>query len=343
MGERLWAIMGKGGLINITNQKLTDFLYRDGQEPHKMRAEAIRKAHPEVKELMGPEPLTKYMAVAVVLTHVSIAYFCKDFSWPWFLFASYAISGSFQGNLFLAIHEISHNLAFKDLTKNRLLAMFCNLPLVIPYSHTFKPYHMAHHKFQGDHNVDTDIPCRLEAWFTTTLPGKFVWIFFQIFAYALRPTILKPELVPFDGWLALNWSLCLSFDAVVYKFWGVWPLVYFLAGMMWATSFHPTAGHFLSEHYVMEDADHSGDGIPETYSYYGPLNIIAWNVGYHNEHHDFPAIPWSRLPLLRKIAPEFYDHLPQTKSWPGMTWIYLLSCMNGFNRVKRRSPGIKTN
>jgi sphingolipid delta-4 desaturase len=92
---------------------------------------------------------------------------------------------------------------------------------------------------------------------------------------------------------------------------------------------HPISGHYISEHYVIREGQ-------ETYSYYGPLNKLAFNVGYHNEHHDFPYIAGSRLPALRKIAPEFYDSLAQHTSWTRILWDYVTRAdLTATSRVKR--------
>merc|ERR1719242_2101806 len=106
-------------------------------------------------------------------------------------------------------------------------------------------------------------------------------------------------------------------------------LLYFLLSAFFAGSIHPTAGHFIAEHYVM-------DGVTETYSYYGPLNRLAYNVGYHNEDHDFPNVPWTNLPKVREIAPEFYDDLPRSESWPGTLYRYIFDdAITPFSRVRR--------
>ena len=63
-------------------------------------------------------------------------------------------------------------------------------------------------------------------------------------------------------------------------------------------------------------------------------------TGYHNEHHDFPNIPGSRLYKVKEIAPEFYDNLPSHDSWFRVYWDYLFrEDVNPFNRVKREKVG----
>ena len=168
---------------------------------------------------------------------------------------------------------------------------------------------------------------------------------FQILFYALRPGLVRSQSP--TVWHLLNIATQLIFDYVLIKTWGVRSFMYLILSSFFAGSFHPCAGHFIAEHYLW-------DGLnQETYSYYGPLNILAYNVrlfylrdlsiligllkvGYHNEHHDFPSVAWTRLPALRKLAPEFYDTLPSHSSWPMVLINFIRDKEVGiFARVKR--------
>ncbi|KAG9090313.1 hypothetical protein FS749_000651, partial [Ceratobasidium sp. UAMH 11750] len=94
------------------------------------------------------------------------------FSLP-FILAAYAIGGTANHNISLAIHEITHNLAFRGVKANKLFAMFANLPIGIPYAITFKRYHIEHHKHLGEDGIDsTDLPSRLEMICLQNVAGK---------------------------------------------------------------------------------------------------------------------------------------------------------------------------
>ncbi|KAI9618087.1 hypothetical protein KEM48_006874 [Puccinia striiformis f. sp. tritici PST-130] len=291
------------------------------EEPHRSRRRAILKDHPEVHKLMGYTWTTKW----VVFTDAC------------FLFLRTA-----NQNLFLAIHEITHNLAFKKILHNKLLALFSNLPIGVPYAMVFKRYHLEHHKSLGEDGIDTDLPTQLELLCLKNVLGKT--FFAQVCAllssvvailfYALRPGFVRSQKV--TGWVLGGFALQLGFDFLLYKYFGLAAVMYLIMSSFFAGSLHPCAAHFIAEHYVWND----DGGEQETWSYYGPLNILAYNVGYHNEHHDFPSIPWTRLPELKAMASEYYDPLPQHSSWPLVIVKFIFDNRVGlFSRVKRLPLG----
>jgi sphingolipid delta-4 desaturase len=200
----------------------------------------------------------------------------------------------------------------------------------VPVAETFRYYHLLHHTHQGDERLDTDLPTELEGRLLRNAPTKLVWLACQGFAYALRPLVVHPKKP--SGSEVLNFAIQLVFNLAVLHFWGGKALAYFPIGSLLVMGLHPIAGHYISEHYVFREGQ-------ETYSYYGPLNAIAFNVGYHNEHHDFPYIPGSRLERLRRLAPEFYDSLYSHKSWTSTLVRFVIDPqLGGRSRVKRRPP-----
>ncbi|CAK9301225.1 unnamed protein product [Gordionus sp. m RMFG-2023] len=309
----------------------TDFEWVYTDEPHATRRKEILKKYPEIKKLMGYDASLKYIALIMMLFQFTACFFVKDFSWPVVFVLAYFIGGSINHSLTLAIHEISHNLAFGNAHpwKNRFFEIFVNLPIMIPYSAAFKKYHMDHHRYQGDDQLDLDIPSLLETRLFANTFTKLIWLFLQPLFYALRPILTRPK--PLTLLEAVNLCSQLSFDVLLYHYLGAKPVFYLLGGALMAMGIHPMAGHFISEHYMFAKGY-------ETYSYYGVLNKVTFNVGYHMEHHDFPSVPGSKLHLVRAIAKEYYEDLPCHTSWCKVLYDFVFDPDIGpFARIKRPS------
>ncbi|HKY38179.1 MAG TPA: fatty acid desaturase [Polyangiaceae bacterium] len=304
------------------------FSWSEEREPHVERRRQMLQKHPQIKALYGPCWRTKYVCSALVAAQLLLAFLLRDAPWWLILLVAYGVGGVINQALLLAIHELSHNLAFRKPWHNRVFAMFVNLPIGVPVAETFRYYHLLHHTHQGDERLDTDLPTNFEGRLLRGRFSKLLWLSMQGLAYALRPLFVHPK-KPSAAEL-VNLLLQIAFNVAVFYFLGGKALAYLPISSLIVMGLHPIAGHYISEHYVFRAGQ-------ETYSYYGPLNALAFNVGYHNEHHDFPYIAGSRLPELCRLAPEFYDPLLSHSSWTKTLWQFVTEpTIGGYSRIKRR-------
>lgn len=327
----------------------TEFEWASQEEPHKSRRKEILAKYPEIKELFRPDPLGGIFCVCTVLIQFAMMYIVQFHVDNWWLFVALAwvIGGTCNHSLELAAHELSHDLFFPYRWMNRWCGYLATLPTGVASSATFKRYHLMHHTEQGLDVIDADIPTHLEAKFYRGKLGKLMFLFLQVFSYAVRPGIINP--LPLSSPEIVGWIVTLAFHAVVFTFLGGKAIAYMFLSDLLGLGLHPMSGHFISEHYVFlpTKKNDGGNDTPlaetgqETHSYYGCLNYIAYNVGYHNEHHDFPRVPGRFLPRVREIAKEYYD-MPHYTSWTRVLWYFVMhDHISLYSRVKR-SPNKKT-
>lgn len=225
--------------------------------------------------------------------------------------------GAFANHcLYVVIHDATHRLIFRARAANMLIAILSDLPNVVPGAIGFGICHLKHHAHQGDYHRDADIASRWEARLIGThCIGKALWLLFLPVFQITRPARLDGVHVV-TNWSLVNLATAVAFDCAVVVVFGWSGLLYLTASWLFSIGLHPLAGRWIQEHFTL-------DPTQETSSYYGPLNRVALNVGYHNEHHDFPLVPWNRLPGVRALAPEIYGELESSPSWP-MLWLKFL-------------------
>lgn len=297
-------------------RSLEGFVVARGPEPHRERTRQLLATHPEARALQGHVPLTAAIAVAVVVFQLALAWFLRDEPWWLVLAVAWLVGAVADHSLWVVIHEAAHNLVFRAPWANAVVAMAANLPILFPGAIAFRRYHLLHHAWQGDLEVDADLPSALEVRLVgrSTL-GKALWLLFYFLVQGLRATRLKIKL--WDGWYAANVAVQAGVVALVVIVGGWTSLGYLFLSSAFSIGLHPVGARWVQEHFLTFPGDQ------ETFSYYGPLNVVALNVGYHVEHHDLMRVPWTRLPALTRLAPEMYQPLHSHRSWSRLLWRFL--------------------
>jgi sphingolipid 4-desaturase/C4-monooxygenase len=308
-----------------------EFTFTEQPEPHRARTKGLLKEHPEVRNLIGRNPYSFALILTIVVLQTLIAFLLRAQPWWVLLIVAYGVGAFANHALFVLIHECAHNLIFKSKAGNILSGILADLPIAVPSSVSFRTYHLKHHSFQGDYSLDADLSSRWEARLIGhSFVGKALWLLFFPVFQALRPPRLK-EIRFMNGWTVVNWIVVFSYDAAVILLFGPMSFLYLVLSFFFSIGLHPLGARWIQEHYLTASPQ-------ETYSYYGRLNVLALNVGYHNEHHDMPSIPWSRLPRLKAMAPEWYDTLSSHRSWAKLLWKFLTDPgLSLFSRMVREN------
>jgi sphingolipid delta-4 desaturase len=290
----------------------SDYIRVTYPEPHASRGRQMMAAHPELRALIGPDRSSAAWIVALVALQMGLAFIVGNRAWYVWLPCAYVIGATIGHALWALIHETAHNLVMRWRTGNRIAAIVANLPLVFPGAIAFGKYHLLHHRHMGDMDFDAGVPGPDESRAVGRSSAmKALWIGGTFIVQGvLRPhRMTKIRLL--DGWTIVNFIVQTAAMVLLVRLTGWGPFVYLLASSILAIGLHPLGARWVQEHFALVPGQ-------ETYSYYGPLNRVSFNVGYHNEHHDVVGIPWSRLPAVRQIAPEFYEGLHAYHSWTAL-------------------------
>jgi len=298
--------------VSAVSGSTFDYIRVTYGEPHAARTRQLLAAHPELRALAGPTPTSAAWTIGLVITQCSLALLVGHRSWMLWVPCAYVIGATIDHALWALIHDCSHNLMFRSRTANRLIAIVGNVPLVFPAAMSFCKYHLLHHRHMGDLELDAGIPGPTESRVIgRSGVAKAIWVA----GTALVQGVIRPRRLTrvrlLDGWTAINIVFQLAAVALLVRWAGMAPLEYLIASSVFAIGLHPLGARWIQEHFALVPGQ-------ETYSYYGPLNKVSFNVGYHNEHHDLLTVPWSRLPEVRRIAPEFYEGFHAYTSWTAL-------------------------
>lgn len=280
---------------------------------HRARRAEILRAYPAVHSLFGADPAAAWFGLGAMTLQFALAVFAVRLPWWGGPLLALGVGAFAMHAINCVVHECTHNLIFRSPRSNKAFALLVSLPSLIPSAVAFRHYHLLHHSCFGVRGLDSDVPSQWEVdWVGRSAFRKLVWLLLLPLSYSAFHPLLVRRRLPLDGWLLANIaSIALAWAAILW--FAGWPAVaYLLLSTYFSVGPHPAGAHILQEHIAFD----GGNGMA---SYYGPINLIAVNLGYHLEHHDLPRVAGWRLPRVRQLAPQFYaDHFQHSSRTLGL-------------------------
>ncbi|MGB6119283.1 MAG: fatty acid desaturase [Mesorhizobium sp.] len=322
----------------------TDRISPQARRHNDMRREAL-KLDPAIRDLAGPYAWSALALPVIIALHWTIAWLVSA-SPIWVIFIAAFVPGQLLVHSMGALlHETAHRLVFR---RDRLKLAF---DLVLEFGMTtygrqltYQHEHItSHHPYIGNYERDYEHEdvCAVQA--RRVLRARNPRLqraatLFTLFIHALPmgPVFGDMILPRINRWLSGEPQKDIErhIDATKPPRWQVWLFigVSLMSNVVMLAVFGPWAllyqvmsvslfvgklgiwnlGQSLSEH-------EGDDTVNPTRSHYGPINLILFNTGYHNEHHTFPNVPWARLPKIRKGAPAMFRH-ETTKGYAAYWW-----------------------
>lgn len=311
---------------------------------NEMRREAVRLC-PELRKLAGTDPRTALAVPALLAAHWGAAWLVSGGGLPTVFLAAFLFGQVTIHAAGALVHETAHRLIFRGAKAKLAFDMALEFVLAsygkqLTYQHE---HITSHHPYIGDyerdyehedicafqarHRLKTDNP-RLQRMVTVlTLILHLLPLGF-ILGEALLPRLnarlggapVRDPSRRISASRAPKWqvrlfvAISIASNLLLLALFGPWALLYHV----WSLSIFlgkcgvSNLGQSLSEHA-------GSDTENPTRSTYGRINWLLFNTGFHNEHHTFPNVPWTRLPALRSGAPEVFAHEAE-RSYLGYWW-----------------------
>ena len=255
---------------------------------------SIKERSNFIKLLKQPDILTFSLMMLLSTMQLTMSMSVTDFN-AGFVFKVLVFGAPLSHGLYILSLEFSNNRCFGVEVMDRSGAVLGNFATGIPYAELIRYFEYEHRAFFKTKR-DPNRPSKFEKdlFKGTGLKTLYLCLYPLIYAYRL----LFRHTLTLNRFLIWNVILQTAFNMYITQYYGLVTMSYIiLSTYVGLCPMHPVATHMLMEHQRMSLSVKKS----KIYSYYGAINPFIFHAGMHRERHLYPKIPWSKLPMIKRL------------------------------------------